>query len=50
MAQLCVLVLKYLSLIGLPVHNVLEVRLGSLQLVDPLLKICRQLVTASDHS
>jgi hypothetical protein len=43
MAQLCILLLKYLSLVGISVHDVLEVRLGSFHLVNPCLKICRQL-------
>jgi hypothetical protein len=50
MAQLSVLILKYLSLVGLVVHDVLEVRLRCLQLVDLYLKIYRQLVTVSDYS
>jgi hypothetical protein len=50
MAKLSILILKYLSLVGLTVHYVLEVRLRCLQLVDLFLKICRQLVTVSDYS
>jgi hypothetical protein len=34
MAQLGVLILKYLSLVSVTVHDVLEVRLRSLQLVN----------------
>jgi hypothetical protein len=45
MAQLSVVILKYLSLVGLAVHDVLEVHLRCLQLVDLCLKICRQLDT-----
>jgi hypothetical protein len=50
MAQLSVLILKYLSFVGLAVHDVLQIHLRSLQLVDPCFKICRQLVTVSDYS
>jgi hypothetical protein len=32
------------------VHDLLQVRLRRLQLVDPCLKICRQLNTMSDYS
>jgi hypothetical protein len=50
MAQLGVLILKYLSLVGLTVHDVLEVSLRCLQLVDLCLKICRQLDAMLDYS
>jgi hypothetical protein len=50
MTQLFVLVLKYLSSIGLLVHDVLQVRLRRLQLVNPCLNLCRQLSTLLDHS
>jgi hypothetical protein len=41
MVQLGVLMLKYLSFVKLTVHDVLEVHLRCLQLVDLFLKICR---------
>jgi hypothetical protein len=50
MTQLSVLILKYLCLVGLMVHDVLEVCLRCLQLVDLCLKICRELTTVSDYS
>jgi hypothetical protein len=50
MTQLFVLILKYLSGIGLSVHDVLQVCLRHLLLVDPCLKLCRQLNTLSDYS
>ena len=50
MAQLGVLVLEYLSFVGLPIYNILEVRFRSLQLVNSCLKICRELDAMSDYS
>jgi hypothetical protein len=50
MAQLGVLILKYLSLVGFMVHDVLEVRFRRLHLVSLCLKICRQLNARSYYS
>jgi hypothetical protein len=41
MAQLSILIFQYLSCVGLMVHDVLEVRLICLQLIDLCLKICQ---------
>jgi hypothetical protein len=46
MAHLCVPVLGYLSVVGLLVHDVLEIRLGSFQQVDSSLTTYRQLVNS----
>jgi hypothetical protein len=50
MSQLGVLVLEYLSFVGLPIYNVLEVLFRSLQLLNSRFKICRQLNAMSDYS
>jgi hypothetical protein len=44
--HLCILVLGYLSAIYLPVHDVLQVCLGSIKPVDSSLKFRRQLVNS----
>jgi hypothetical protein len=50
MSQLFVLILKFLLGIGLPVHDVLQVGLRCLQLVNTCFKLCRQLNTMSDYN
>jgi hypothetical protein len=50
MAQLSILIFQYLCLVSLSVHHVLVVRLRCFQLVNPCLKICRQLDAISDYS
>jgi hypothetical protein len=49
-SQFFELILKYLSIIGLPVHDVLQVSLRCLQLVNTCFKLCRQLNTASNNN
>jgi hypothetical protein len=50
MSQLFVLILKFLSGIGLLVHDVLQVGLRCLQLVNTCFKLCRQALQTTQHN